>query len=221
MSKKQTKKFIFGDSILKNLLIIIVSGLLLILLALLFLNIYTRHGHNVVVPALEGLQVGEANTILKSKGLHAAVVDSIYNRDAVPGAIMDQTPKGGNRVKEGRSIYITIYSKSPQQVAVPGLVDYSTRQATALLNSMGFTQLTIEEVPSEYSGLVMAVKYRGKTLGSEEKIPAGSPLTLVVTSGVLADSLRVDNEYIVPPDQVGNSGNIQPVEEGVIDNSFF
>jgi beta-lactam-binding protein with PASTA domain len=149
------------------------------------------------------------------------VVDSIYSSDAVPGAIFDQTPKGGNKVKEGRSIYITIYSKSPQQVAVPGLVDYSTRQATALLNSMGFTRMTIEEVPSEYTGLVIAVKYRGKTLSPDEKIPAGSPITLVVTSGALADSLRVDNEYIVPPGQVNNGNNTQPSEEGEIDNSFF
>ncbi|MBF6628460.1 MAG: PASTA domain-containing protein [Proteiniphilum sp.] len=221
MSKKQTKKFIFGNSILRNLLIIIVSSILLVLLSLLFLSIYTRHGQNVVVPALEGLQVREANTILNARGLHAEVVDSIYSSDAVPGAIFDQTPKGGNKVKEGRSIYITIYSKSPQQVAVPGLVDYSTRQATALLNSMGFTRMTIEEVPSEYTGLVIAVKYRGKTLSPDEKIPAGSPITLVVTSGALADSLRVDNEYIVPPGQVNNGNNTQPSEEGEIDNSFF
>lgn len=221
MSKKQTVKFIFGNSILKNLLIIIASGLLLILLSLLFLNIYTRHGHNVVVPALEGLQVKEANTLLNAKGLHATVVDSIYNRNTVPGAIIDQTPKGGNNVKEGRSIYITINAKSPRQVAVPGLVDFSVRQATALLNSMGFNQMTIEEVPAEYSGLVVAVKYRGNTLSPEEKIPAGSPITLVVTTGVLSDSLRVDNEYIVPPGQVNNGNNTQPAEEGEIDESFF
>jgi len=35
-------------------------------------------------------------------------VDSIYQRNAVPGAIIDQTPKAGNKVKQGRSIYITI-----------------------------------------------------------------------------------------------------------------
>jgi beta-lactam-binding protein with PASTA domain len=217
MSKKQIKKFIVGDIIVRNLLIIIASSILLMLLSLLFLRFYTRHGQNVVVPALEGLQVSEANTLLNARGLHVEVVDSIYDRNAVPGAIIDQTPKGGNKVKEGRSIYITIYSKSPQQIAVPGLVDYSTRQATALLNSMGFNQIMIEEVPSEYTGLVMAVKYRGKTLTSDEKIPAGSPITLVVTSGLLADSLRVDNEYIVPPGQV-DSGNS---EEGEIDRSFF
>ncbi len=218
-SKKQTEKTIFGNHILKNLLIIIACGILLILLALLFLNVYTRHGQNVVVPTLEGLQINEANTILHAKGLHAEIVDSIYRRDAVPGAIIDQTPKAGNKVKEGRSIYITIYSRTPQQVSVPGLVDYSTRQAVALLNSLGFTQLTMEKIPAEYSGLVLAVKYRGKTLAPEEKIPAGSPLTLVVTSGILADSLHVDDEYIVAPG--ANNGNDPVQQDGTIDDSFF
>ncbi len=217
--KKQTGKTIFGNKILKNLLIIIGCGILLILLALLFLGVYTRHGQNVAVPVLEGLQVNEANTILHAQGLKAEVVDSIYRRDAVPGAILDQTPKAGNKVKEGRSIYITIYSRTPQQVSVPGLVDYSTRQASALLNSLGFTQLSTEEIPAEYAGLVVAVKYRGKTLTPDEKVPAGSPLTLVVTSGVLADSLNVDDEYIVAP---GTPDTNNPLpQKGAIDDSFF
>ncbi|MDR2815151.1 MAG: PASTA domain-containing protein [Proteiniphilum sp.] len=212
MSKKQIKKSIFSNSIIKNLLMIISCGVLLVVLALLLLNVYTRHGQNVVVPALENLQIEEANTILSAKGLHAEIVDSIYQRNAVPGAIIDQTPKAGNKVKEGRAIYLTIYSKNPQMIAIPELTDYSTRQASALLNSMGFTQLSIQEVPAEYSGLVIAVEYRGKRLTPDEKVPAGSSLTLVVTRGVLADSLRIGNEYIAPP----GSGS-----DGAIDDSFF
>ena len=218
-SKKQTEKTIFGNHLLKNLVIIIACAVLLILLALLLLNMYTRHGQNVVVPKLEGLQMKEAGTILRAKGLHAEIVDSIYRRDAVPGAIIDQTPKAGNKVKKGRSIYITIYSRTPQQVSVPGLVDYSTRQAVALLNSLGFTQLTMEKIPAEYSGLVVAVKYRGKTLSPEEKIPAGSPLTLVITSGIGTDSLSMDDEYIVPPGT--NNGNNPVQQDRAIDDSFF
>lgn len=222
MNKKRSEKKILGDNILKNLLVIIITGVAAVFLALFLLQLYTRHGQNVIVPRLEGLQVSEANAILKSKGLHSQIVDSIYRRDAVPGSIIDQTPKANNKVKEGRAIYITVYSKNPQQIAVPGLVDYSTRQAMALLNSMGFTQLAIEEVPSEYSGLVMAVEYRGKTLRPEEEVPAGSPLKLVVGSGVLADSLKVNREYIVPPSQVIQSDeNTTPIEEGAIDESFF
>ena len=218
-NKTKTGKAIFENKIVKNLLIIICCGLLLILLALLLLGVYTRHGQNVVVPVLEGLQLNEASAILHARGLKAEVVDSIYRRDAVPGAILDQTPKAGNKVKEGRSIYITIYSQTPQQVSVPGLVDYSTRQASALLNSLGFTQLSTEEIPAEYAGLVVAVKYRGKTLLPDEKVPAGSPLTLVVTSGVLADSLNVNDEYIVAPGTP--AANTLIPQEKAIDDSFF
>ncbi|WP_352423520.1 PASTA domain-containing protein [Proteiniphilum sp.] len=219
MSKKQTKKTIPSNSIIKNLLMIIACSVLLVVLALLLLNIYTRHGQNVAVPALENLQIKEANTILRAKGLHAEIVDSIYQRDAVPGAIIDQRPKAGNKVKEGRAIYLTIYARNPQMVAVPELTDYSTRQASALLNSIGFDQLHIQEVPAEYSGLVVAVEYRGKRLMPEEKIPAGSPLTLVVTSNTLADSLRIDNEYIVPPGSTGD--DIRSGGDRAIDDSFF
>ncbi len=214
MSRKQTKKTIFSNSIVKNLLLIILCSILLIILALLLLNVYTRHGQNVVVPSLENLQLNEANTILRAKGLHAEIVDSIYQRDALPGAILDQRPKAGNRVKEGRAIYLTIFANSPQMVAVPELTDYSTRQASALLNSIGFTQLTIREVPAEYSGLVVAVEYRGKKLVSDEKIPAGSPLTLIVTSNSL-------EENIVPPEGEINNHNMQANGDGAIDDSFF
>lgn len=221
MGKKNNKKSILRNKIVINLLLIIASGILLIILALLALNIYTRHGQNIIVPSLEHLQVEEANTILKAKGLHAEIVDSIYHRDGVPGAIIDQTPKAGNKVKEGRAIFLTINSKSPQMVAIPELTDYSTRQATAILNSLGFNQLSIIEEPAEYSGLVIAVEYKGKRLIADEKVPAGASLTLVVTSGVIADSLNIDNEYIMPPDGSARNKSPQTGNEGSIDDSFF
>jgi beta-lactam-binding protein with PASTA domain len=212
-------KSILGNRIVKNLLMIISTGVLLILLTLILLGIYTRHGQNVEVPTLEGLQLNEAFTILTSLGLQGEVVDSIYRRDAVPGAILDQTPKAGNKVKEGRSIYITIYSRTPQQVSVPGLEDYSSRQAIALLKSMGFNQLNIEETPSQFDGLVVAVKYRGQTLSPNEKVPAGSPLTLVVTRGAHPDSLNVFDEYIDLPQTTDENNILQ--NSGDIDDSFF
>jgi len=220
MSKKQSPKTLFGGSIIKNLLMIAASGLLLVLLALLFLSIYTRHGQQVEIPSLEGLQAEEANTLLRAKGLRAEIVDSVYFRDGVPGAVIDQTPKAGNKVKEGRAIYITIYSRTPQLVSVPGLVDYSTRQAMAMLTSMGFNQIAIEEIPSEYAGLVVAVKYLGRTLASEERIPVASPLTLVVTKTYERDSVMIENDYNISPHQPANEQNLSG-GEGAIDDTFF
>lgn len=221
MSKKQAKKPLFGNNIIKNLTMIVITGGLLVILTLVFLHLYTRHGQNIVVPKLEGLQLNEANTILNAKGLNVEIIDSIYSRDAVPGAILDQTPKANNKVKEGRSIYVTVYSRSPQQIVVPELVNYSTRQALALLNSLGFTQISIEEVPYEYSGLVLAVEYHGRAIAPDEKIPAGSPLNLVVSSSQLTDSLGVDNEVIIAPGQLGDQNTNLSRENGQFDESFF
>lgn len=231
MGKKQTSNSLFGDNIFKNLLLIIGSAILLFFLVILLLNLYTRHGQQVEIPSLEGLQAEEANRLLKAKGLHAEIVDSIYFRDGVPGAVIDQTPKAGNKVKEGRAIYITIYSRSPQLISVPGLTDYSIRQAMAVLTSMGFSQIGIEETPAEYAGLVVAVKYHGKPLAAEEKVPAASPLTLVVTKAYDNDSLFLlqeqDSLQKQPSEELNNSSNKENgesevnKENGAIDDSFF
>lgn len=224
MSTKPTSKKFPGNNILLNVVAIGVVAILLFVLTLLFLNVYTRHGQNVVVPQLQGFQEEEAEAILKSKGLDIQVVDSIYKKDAVPGSIIDQTPKPNNKVKEGRDIYVTIYARNPQQVSVPGLVDFSARQAIALLNSIGFTQIAIEEVPAQYSGLVISVEYRGKKLTSDEQIPAGSPLKLVVGSRMAEDSLGTEREYVVSPGGMRaapDSSKNAPVQPSNMDKSFF
>lgn len=231
MNAKQPSKRFFENSIVKNLLLIVLVSVVLLILTLLFLKVYTRHDQNVSVPKLAGLQVEEANAILKSKGLHIEIIDSIYQKDAVPGAIIEQVPEENSKVKKGRAIYVAVYAKTPQQVTMPELVDYSLRQAQALLISMGFTQLSIEEVPSEYSGLVLGVEYRGRKLMPNEKVPAGSPLKLIVGNGQLTDSLGMTNEYIMSPDQISarDSGDIEIKNRSVskqqkntnIDESFF
>lgn len=225
MNSKKNQKNIFGNKILLNILLIIGAGLAFLILLFLFLNVYTRHGQNVIVPDLHELQVNEARTLLKSKGLKIEVIDSIYRKEAVPGSIIEQTPKAKNKVKEGRAIYLIIYAQNPQQIAVPGLVDYSERQAIALLNSLGFDDIIIEEVPSQYQGLVISVEYRGKRLNAEEKIPAGSPLKLVVGSGAAIDSLSMNQEYIVSPENVRresrDSTRHTTDRESNMDESFF
>ena len=230
MNIKSVAKKKLGDSIGKNLLAILILALLLLLLVLFSLRIYTRHNQNITVPKLSGLQAEEAESILKSKGLHFVITDSIYRKDAIPGSIIDQTPKAGSKVKAGRRIYVSVYSKNPQQIAIPELVDYSLRQAEALLNSMGFEQLNIERVPSQYDGLVIAVEYRGRTLKANDKVPSAAPLTLVVGTKQLSDSLNIDNDYIVPPNQQPNDSNKnvtktqKPAKDNKstkIDDSFF
>lgn len=225
-AKKAPIKNPLRNSITKNILLIIATGIILLMATLVLLHIYTRLNKSVDVPHLKGLQLKEATVLLKSKGLNYVIVDSLYERDAIPGAIIEQVPIAGSRTKSGREVFLTIYSINPPQLAVPGLVDFSYRQAEALLISMGFEQLTIQEVPSEYKGLVKAVEYRGRKLQPEEKIPAGSPLTLIVGSGLQPDSLYMDRDYMLSPNDENDNESGEKREPSskkspIVDESFF
>ncbi|NLC50104.1 MAG: PASTA domain-containing protein [Bacteroidales bacterium] len=225
-AKKARMKNPLGNSITKNVLLMIAAGIVFLLAILVLLHIYTRQNKSVDVPHLKGLQLKEATVLLKSKGLKFVVVDSLYERDAIPGAIIEQVPVAESRTKSGREVFLTIYAVNPPQLAVPGLVDYSYRQAEALLISMGFEQLTIQEVPSEYKGLVKAIEYRGRKLQPEEKIPAGSPLTMIVGSGLQPDSLDIERDYIVSPSEVniqesGQKSVPSKQKSPIVDESFF
>ena len=213
MSKKKNSTKISIKKILIHLVAIIATAVLLVFLTLAFLNVYTRHGQSVDVPLIEGLQVSEARTILRVKGLDISVLDSIYVRDAMPGAIIDQKPNANNNVKVGRTVYVTVFARNPRQVVVPNVVDFSTRQAMASLNSMGFNQITIREEPSAHAGLVLGVEYRGRTLTEGESIPEGSPLRLIVGQGRVPE--------LPPSPEILENTTVPQTEAQGIDNSFF
>lgn len=222
---KINKKKLLSDSIIFNIIGIGVVGVLLIILTLLFMNIYTRHGNNVIVPDLKGLQAEEAEALLMSKGLSVQIIDSIYKMGAVSGSIIEQTPKPSNKVKEGRNIYITIYSYSPQQIAIPDLVDYSSRQAISLLNSIGFTDIEIVEKPAQYSGIVLSVEYKGRRLKNDEMVPLGQPIRLIVgTSNVGTDSLDVNDDFLTHPSIDNDNSTTKKntdLKGSKMDDSFF
>lgn len=191
MEKKSFVSKLLTNIYVKNILLMIAAGFILVIIVLFFLSIYTKHDESVVVPAVKGLQVEDAEGILKAANLQYEVVDSIFTTGGVPGAITEQTPKEQSKVKEGRTIFLTIQAKGIQMVAIPELKDYSRRQAEAQLNSLGFDKIIIDEVPSAYAGIVISVSYKGQTLSPNQKIPKGSTLRMTVGAGgeVLEDSI--------------------------------
>ncbi|WP_029905485.1 PASTA domain-containing protein [Prevotella sp. 10(H)] len=181
--KKNVVLRIITNIYVRNILIMIVIALVMVAIVLFFLNIYTKHDQSVTVPSVKGLQVEEAEGIIKAANLNYEVVDSIFATGGVPGAIIEQTPKEQSKVKDGRTIFLTIQAKGIQMVAIPELKDYSRRQAEAQLNSLGFDKIIIDEVPSAYAGIVISVSYKGKTLTPNQKIPKGSTIHMTVGAG--------------------------------------
>ena len=74
------------------------------------IDIYTRHGEAVVVPDVKGMTVAEAGTVFGNRGLACVVSDSTYVKDKPAGCILDYNPAAGQKVKEGRIIYLTMPS---------------------------------------------------------------------------------------------------------------
>ncbi|HCO66723.1 MAG TPA: PASTA domain-containing protein [Dysgonomonas sp.] len=204
---------ILSNALIKNILIMAVLSLVLIFITLYILQVYTRHNHSAVVPELKGMQVSDAAAIVKAAKLDYEVVDSLYQDDGVPGAILEQIPKGASKVKEGRTIYLTIQSVNEPFVAVPDLENASLRQSETSLRTLGFNNITIEYIPSEYRDLVYSIEYDGKVLGAGQKIPKSSRITIKVGDGnspfSSGDSLDIDD------------GNIPPLDfGGQIDDNF-
>ena len=84
-AKKAPSKNSLKTSISKNILAIVVTGITLVIVTLVLLHIYTRQNKSVDVPQVKGLQLKEASVLLKAQGLNLVVIDSLYNRDAIPG----------------------------------------------------------------------------------------------------------------------------------------
>ncbi len=193
-------KEIINNIYVKNILLMVIILLILIFGALFWLSGYTKHGQKIVVPTVRGLQVEEAAAILRASNLNYEVVDSIYEKRGVPGGVLEQVPRENTNTKEDRTVYLIVQAKAEQLVSIPDLADYSQRQAEALLNALGFTNIKIEEVASDYKGLVISVEYKGVALRSGQKIPKGSVLRMKVGDGTGGgvDSLsNIDSELEV------------------------
>lgn len=137
MNKKTEKKGFFSNWIVRNLLIALVLVVLLVVGAMVFLNVATKHNQELVVPDFSNMTVSEAEYAAEQAGMRVEVTDSVYAKRMRKGAVRDQNPSPGARVKEGRRISLTINALNAKKVTMPNLVGLSMRQAMAELQSRG------------------------------------------------------------------------------------
>ena len=182
---------------------------------LLWLDHYTHHGEAYVVPNVKNKSLAEAQLALHNQKLEGLVVDSSYVKGLPDGMILDQNPAGGARVKEGRTIYLTVTTSKVPLVKLPDLIDNSSlRQAEAKLKAMGF-RLTEPEYVSGEQDWIYGIKYRGRSLMSGDKIPHEAILTLCVGNTAIRDSLAMDST------QVMISKGASESSEAEVDDSWF
>ncbi|MCD8184433.1 MAG: PASTA domain-containing protein [Bacteroides sp.] len=200
-----------------NILAMIVVVVALVFGSLKGIDIYTRHGEALVVPDVKGMRVNESEKVFGSRGLVCLVSDSTYVKDKPAGCILDYNPAAGQKVKKGRTIYLTINTLNVPLQTVPDVADNSSlRQAEARILASGFKLNDIQYMAGE-KDWVYGVKYQGRILDMDEKVPVGATLTLMVGNG---DRVVMENDSL----SVGGDAEAQESghsEDSATDDSWF
>lgn len=181
-------------SITLNLLMMLLVGISGFVVIAWGLDFYTKHGESVVIPELRGKLLPEGITMLEDADLRYEVVDSIYDKKAVPGSIIETYPSPGARVKPQRIIFLKVYAMAPPRIPVPHVKDMSARQALALLRGLGFVNIKERSVAGEYIGLCQGLTYAdGKPIKVGDMISKETPIVILITGQVQVDSIRLDD----------------------------
>jgi serine/threonine-protein kinase len=133
----------------------------------------------VEVPDVIGLSEEDAQRKFERAGLQYEVADRVFDQSP-PGQVIDQSPKGGEKVKINRPPINIWVSKGPKQVPVPNLIGKDEREARILLTTY---ELKPGEIKQEYSddypeGIVMEQNPRAEILVKE-----GTEVNFVVSKG--------------------------------------
>lgn len=170
--------------ILINLALMAVVALVIAWLAMLWLGVWTRHGDTITVPSVKSLSYDRAIRSLTSEGLTGIVADSVYDNRTAPGTVIEQNPKAGTVVKEGREVFLTINAFSPKTVTLPSLTDISLRQARSILEGLDIRNIVETRVPSDFKDLVVDVRYKGSRLYPGARVPVNAVIELQVGEGM-------------------------------------
>ncbi|MHC1705614.1 MAG: PASTA domain-containing protein [Tenuifilaceae bacterium] len=162
--------------------LVILIGSLLIFFVFLF--IFTRHGQSYPVPNFTGLNHVEITKLASKFRLRFEVTDSVYIMTRKPGTVIEQNPIAGTKVKQNRSIFLTINAKNPRKVEMPDIVGVTLRQAKAILDQKGLIIGTLSFVPDIAINNILQQKFKGKDIEPGDLIPKGSKVDLILGKGM-------------------------------------
>jgi eukaryotic-like serine/threonine-protein kinase len=181
---KKKNYFLGSKTFLVNIIIMVVTVIVFGLVLTSWLNSFTHHGESISVPDVRGLKITRLESFLSEKNLRFKIVDSLFDIGKGPGTVLEQDPAPGSKVKENRTIYLTINSSSPPDVKMPDLIDVSYRQAEAILQSSGLLVGELIYKPDLAKNAVLDQRYKGKTILPGKKLPKGSVIDLVLGDGL-------------------------------------
>ncbi|GAC1427305.1 MAG: hypothetical protein NVS1B13_15430 [Flavisolibacter sp.] len=169
---------------------------ILFLLFILSLNWITKHGEANSVPSVTGKNINDVQKQLSEKGFETVIQDSVYYDSLPPGVVIRQVPEGDQVVKVNRTVYVTINRFIPPDILMPNLIGFSFRNAEMQLHNLGLKLGDTTYKTDFAKNSVLDQLFNGASVKPGDKIKLGSPISLVLGSGL-------GNEEVLVPRLLG------------------
>ncbi len=184
--------------------IIVILGFLL----LKFLDFKTNHGEEIEVPDLSKMQITIADDRLNGLGLELILLDTVdFRKDMPPYSIVEQDPKSGSTVKDGRKIYVKINAGGYTNVILPDFDEKTYRQISANLKSMGLKEGKITYRPNIAKDIVLGLTQKGKSLRKGDKVKKNSTIDFILGDGKeIFDGTNLGDMPTEPIDSLPDGG---------------
>ena len=152
---------------------------------------YVRHGQGGYMVNVKGKQLDYAIDILSSEGHRGVVSDTLFSSSYEPGMVIDQYPSTNMKVKEGRTVRLTIVTPE-KSVMVPDLIGRSERSAELDINQVG---LEIDTVYKEYNSDVPAGNVTWQYPKGGDMLSRGMGVHLTISLGVPPNFFQAPNVF--------------------------
>ena len=152
---------------------------------------YVRHGQGGYMVNVKGKQLEYAIEILSSEGHRGMVSDTLFSSAFKSGMVIDQYPSTNMKVKEGRTVRLTIVT-SEKSVMVPDLIGRSERSAELDINQVG---LEIDTVYKEYNSDVPAGNVTWQYPKGGDMLSRGMGVHLTISLGVPPNFFQAPNVF--------------------------
>ena len=152
----------------------------------------TRHGEEITLPDVVGMDIDDARALAEEKGLEIVIREEVLNEEIEPGVIVEQNPSIDRdesngihtvNVKPGRRIYVTIVSDKRDILLVPYVASQSIDNALQDLSIAGFTVDELVFEPDDYALQVNGQMVNGREITKNMRVemPRGTGVSLLVS----------------------------------------
>ena len=123
------------------------------------------------MPDLSKMKLEVAEEKLNDLNLNIFLLDTVeYNADYPPFSILEQDPKAGSFVKDGRKVYVKLNAGEFTEITIPEFKDKTFRQISATIKSLTLKEGKITYKPHIAKDVVLQIYQNGRRLRAGDKV---------------------------------------------------